>query len=307
MLHRSLFTVFLASTALCATPALAQMAQPVRDMVNAAIATGDAETVNTVIAIARTTNPDDVAELNAMLAAFERSQAEQEASAAAAEELAIREAGIFDNWSGEGQLGGFLSTGNTESSGVSAALALERSGINWEHLLRAGVDYQRTEGVTVREQFIAAYEPRYSISERLFAYGLAQYERDRFQGFTSRYSGSGGLGYRVIVEENMQLSVKGGPAWRQTDFIDGSQTSNLAALAAVDFDWQISDTIALTHDSSAIIDADNTTLAALTGVEASLSDAFTARLSYGVEYDSNPPLGAVSTDTLSRLTLIYGF
>jgi len=37
------------------------------------------------------------------------------------------------------------------------------------------------------------------------------------------------------------------------------------------------------------------------------SSKLSARFSYAVEYDSNPPPGAVQTDTLSRVTLIYDF
>ena len=43
------------------------------------------------------------------------------------------------------------------------------------------------------------------------------------------------------------------------------------------------------------------------GLEATISDGLTTRLSYTVDYDSNPPAGAVSTDTLTRFTLVYGF
>jgi len=306
-MRRNLLSLALASAALIAVPAHAQMSDPVREMVEAAIATGDPETVNTVIAIARTTNPDAGDELDALLAGFQQEQAQLAAQQAAADELALQEAGIFENWSGQGQIGAFMSTGNSDNTGVSAALALQRTGIDWEHLLSVGADYQRTEGVTTREQFIAAYEARYNVNERLFAYGLAQFERDRFQGFSSRYSGSGGLGYRVLVEEDMQLAVKAGPAWRQTNFIDGTSQSSIAGLAALDFDWQIADNIALTQDASAIVDADNTTLVSLTGLEAGISNSLTARISYGVEYDSSPIAGAVSTDTLTRFTLIYGF
>ena len=56
----------------------------------------------------------------------------------------------------------------------------------------------------------------------LFAYGLAQYERDRFQGFSSRYSLSGGLGYKVMTGKAAQLSLQAGPAWRRVDFLDGT-------------------------------------------------------------------------------------
>ncbi len=55
------------------------------------------------------------------------------------------------------------------------------------------------------------------------------------------------------------------------------------------------------------IDSDNVSVLATTGLEATISSRLTTRLSYTIDYDSNPPSGAVSTDTLSRFTLVYGF
>ena len=40
---------------------------------------------------------------------------------------------------------------------------------------------------------------------------------------------------------------------------------------------------------------------------AAIARKLKARFSYAVEYDSNPAPGAVQTDTLSRVTLIYDF
>lgn len=310
-------TAIIPLACLVATPAHAQLAQPVRDMIEAAIATGDADTVKAVVDVARTTNPQDVAEIDAMFGNFQSAQAEEAAAAAAAEELAVREAGLFDNWNGEGQIGFFQSSGNTDSMGLTAQIALNREGINWEHKFRAAADFRRNNGATDREQFMAVYEPRYQINDRLFAYALGQYERDRFQGFSGRYSFSGGLGYRVIDNDALRLAVKAGPAWRKTQFVNGTSESNIAALAGLDFDWRISDRIKLTQDTNAvadaggsavaIVDSNNVTLNFVTGLEGKISDSLTARLSYTVEYDSNPPAGAVSTDTLTRFTLVYGF
>lgn len=300
-----------------AAPAHAELPEPVRAMIEAAIATGDADTVATVATIARSTNPDDAAEIEAMLAAFTTRQSEIAAAEAEAEELAIREAGLFDKWSGEGQIGAFQSSGNTSSMGVTAGLALEREGVDWSHALRLGVDYRRNDGTTSREQFILAYEPHYNIGSDMFIFGLAQYERDRFQGYTGRYAVSGGIGYKVVNTERLKLAVKAGPAYRRTEFVTGASESRLAALAGLDFDWIITDSLTLTHDTNAvaeagasataIIDSSNTSLNFVTGLEAGISNNLTARLSYTVEYDSNPPAGAVSTDTLTRFTLIYGF
>lgn len=298
----------LAVLSLLASPAVAsaQLPEPVRAMIDAAIATGDEAKVRTVIDIARTTNPDDGAELDTILTGFETQLAANQAEESAAKEAQIRSAGLLDNWSGQGELGAFMSSGNADNTGVTASLALTKDGIKWRHKLAARADYQRSEGVTTREQFLAAYELNYKISDRLYAYGLTQYERDRFQGFAARYSASGGLGYDVLTD-GPTLSVKAGPAWRRTELIGEVSTSNIAGLAAADFDWDISENLTFTQDASAFIQSGSSTFVSDTGLQASISDAVSVRLSYTVEHDTDPPAGAVKTDTLSRITVIYGF
>jgi len=302
---------------LLGAPAAAELPEAARTMIDAAIASGDAEQVEAVVATARTAFPDDAAEIDAIWNAYQTEQAELAAVEAAREEEEIRQAGLLDHWSGQGQIGAFQSSGNSDEFGVTAALELQREGIDWEHNLRVTADYRRQNGVTSREQFLARYEPHYQINPRLFAFGLAQYERDRLQGYSSRYSLSGGIGYKLVDTETMELSVKAGPAYRVTQFTDGTDSSRLAALFGVDFDWDISDNIKLTQDANStvetggeallIVDSANTSLTATTGLEAGLTDALSARLSWTIEYDSNPPAGAVSTDTLTRFTLVYGF
>ena len=304
---RLYFAALPLAASLVASPALAELPTATRDMIQAAIATGDADKVATVLELAREIHPEDAAELDAIETDFNAGQAELAAAEAAAEEEAIRKAGLFDNWSGEGQIGAFRSTGNSSNTGISAGIGLERVGIDWRHKVTVLADYQRTNGVTTREQFLGAYEANYQLNDRLFLYGLAQYERDRFQGFSSRISASGGLGYRVIDNDSMQLAVKAGPAYRQTKFIAGGSDSSIAGLGALDFDWQISDRIKLTEDASAFVQSGNKTFVSATGLEASLGGNLSARLAYVWEHDTNPPAGAVKTDTLTRFTLVYGF
>jgi putative salt-induced outer membrane protein len=308
-------TLLLAASA--AAPAAAELPQPVRAMIEAAIATGDPAKVRTIVEIARQTNPDDVAEIDALNGAFQAQQREIAAAERARKEEALRTAGLFDNWSGRGQIGAFQSTGNSNNVGVTLALNLARTGIDWQHRLKANIDYQRSNGRTSREQYLAAYEPRYQIGGSLFAYGLAQYERDRFQGFSSRYSLSGGLGYKVMTGKAAQLSLQAGPAWRRVDFLDGTSDSSLGALAGVDFDWQFAKGLKFTQDAhlvaegggaaTVLVDSNNTSVLLTSGLEAKISDRLTTRLSYTFDYDSNPPKKAVSTDTLTRFTLVYGF
>jgi putative salt-induced outer membrane protein len=303
--------------ALAAAPAAAELPQPVRAMIDAAIATEDAQKVETVVEIARQTHPADSAEIDALHETFLARQREIAAAEAAREEAEIRSSGLLERWGGRGEVGGFVATGNSDNVGATVALALQRTGIDWQHRLRATADYQRSNGETSREQYFASYEPRIQVSKSLFAFALAQYESDRFQGYTSRYSLSGGLGYKVLDGEAAQLSLKAGPAWRRTDFVDGASDDSLGALAGLDFDWKLAERLKLTQDAdlvadaggstTVIVDSDTTSVLLNTGLEATISDGLTTRLSYTVDYDSNPPAGAVSTDTLTRFTLVYGF
>lgn len=299
------------------SPAFAELPAPVRAMVDAAIASGDKAKVDAVIAVAKQTNPDDIDELNSLQAGFKGKQQRLAAKKAAEKERRIRSAGVFDNWSGKGQIGASRSTGNTSNLNLSVALDLERKGIDWQHHFKFTADFQRSDGQTTGERYFASYEPRYNLSKRAFAFGITQFERNPFQGFSARYAVSGGIGYRVFDGKDLQLSVKAGPAWRHTAFVDGGGDSSLAALAGLDFNWAITDRLKFTQDANmlanaggaatVIIGGDTTSAKFVTGLEAKVSDKLSTRLSYTVDYDSNPPDGAVSTDTLSRVTLVYGF
>lgn len=297
--------------------ARAALPGPVRAMIEAAIATGDKAKVATVIEIAKATNPDESAEIDSLDGAFRAQVAQKEAAEKALKEEAVRTADLLDNWHGKGQVGAFQSSGNSHDVGVSLALNLDRKGIDWQHKLTATIDYQRSNGRTSRERYLLSYEPRYNIRPDLFIFGLAQYERDTIQGFAARYAVSGGLGYNVLSTPDLKLSAKAGPVFRRTELVSGDAEDHLGGLAGLDFDWKITPRLTFTQNANMvaetggnatlIVDSDNTTLALNSGLEAKISDRLSTRLSYALNYDSNPPPQGVTTDTMTRFTMVYGF
>ncbi len=299
------------------SPAQAALPEPVKAMIDAAIASGKDAEVRSVIKFAKVANPDDIAEIDAMFAAYTAKKTQL----AAAEKKAKMEAPFFENWTGEGELGGFRNTGNSSNVGISGGIKLAKDAVDWRLKFRARADYQRSNGVTSREQYAAALEPEYKIDDRLFIYGLAQYDRDRFQGFSSRYTVSGGIGYTVIKEKDIFLDVKAGPAWRLTEFTEGGSDSSIAGLIGLDLGWQIAKNLKLTQGAGATLASDaqsltsanvifssgTNTLTATTGLDAKINGKLSARLSYAIEHETNPPDGREKTDTLSRATLVYDF
>jgi putative salt-induced outer membrane protein len=215
--------------------------------------------------------------------------------------------GMFDNWHGRGEIGASRATGNVDNLGLYGALTLSHEGLSWSHQVRASANIQETGGVRTQEQLLAAYEPHYKVNDRLSAYGLLQAERDPFLGFDSRFSASAGLGYALVKRPHLTVNVQGGPAVRVEAPVTGGEEESLSGRAALDARFQLRPGVVLTQTASAFLDSRGNTLNSATGIEAQLIGRLSARLSYNVQYESQPADGLATTDTQSRVSLIYGF
>lgn len=292
--------LLLAAPLMLANAQQAPIPQPVKAMLDAAMASGNEAEVATVSKYARAAAPDSADAIAASVEGWSKARAAQR-------EASLREAGPLDLWHGRAELGGYLTTGNTHDTGVSGAIDLSRETVRWRHKVRLAADYKKSAGVVSREHYLAAYEPNFKFSPRGYVYGAAQYEADRFLGYTSRYSASLGAGYSAIRKSGVSLDLELGPAYRDTAFTDGTSESSVAARGSVDFDWKLSKTISLSQDASAYVQHYNSTVSSTTALSAKLIGPLAARFSYIVQYESMPPVGRVGTDTTSRASLAYSF
>lgn len=281
-------------------------AQPVtipvelKAMLDAAIAGGNEGEVDTLVKYA---NAAKIPAAPAMQRIAQAWKNDRQASARAR----LREADFLSLIKGRAEIAGFQTGGNSDNIGVSGKLDITREGLRWRHKWMLQADYQESFNVVSRERYLAAYEPNYKVSDRLYFYGAAQFEADRFLGYTSRYSTSLGAGYTAIRRTGMTLELELGPAFRRTDFIDQTLENNVAARGSVDFDWQLSPTLSFRQDASAYLQSANSTVSSTTALSAKVLGPLQMQLSYVVQYESRPPEGRVSTDTTSRASLVYAF
>lgn len=273
---------------------------PIKAMLDAAIAAGNEGDVATIVKYARAADP---ASADAVLAIAE----DWRASRAAERQAALADAGMFDLWTGRAELGGYLTTGNSDTVGGTAVIDVQREALTWRHKLRLQADYQESLGITTREHYLAAYEPNLKLDPRRYIYGAAQFESDRFLGYDERYSLSTGAGYSAIRSPRVTLDVELGPAFRATNFSDGTEEASLAARGKVDLNWRLRPGLTLTQGTSAYVQQINSTISSSTAIAARLMGPLSAQLSYNVQYESTPPPGRRTTDTTSRAALVYSF
>ena len=280
----------------------AALAEPIPPAVAAMIdaAAANPDQLKVVADIAKTTNPASAAEIDAKLAAFN-------AAAAKAREEKLASQGMLEGWSGQGEAGGFISSGNTENRGLAVGVNLSKETRHWKHSLRGIVDYQEDQGVTSRERYFAGYEGNWKFTPRGFAVLALSWERDRFTGFTSRFTQAIGLGYRLVDTPSLSIAVDGGPALRQTRFTNGLNENHFAARAALNAKWLISPRLTFTQTATYYYDDINNSLLSLSQLTAKLNGRLSARMSFQVNNESNPPPGRENTDTVTRATLVYNF
>lgn len=294
-----MFTLLLLASAPQADAAQ-MIPESIRAMLDAAIAAENDGDVSTIVRYARSADPVSG---DAVLAIAEKWRADR----AAAREQVIRQASFLNLWKGRAEVGGFITTGNSDTAGGSAVLDANREGLQWRHKFRAQADYQESLGQTTRERYLLAYEPNYKFDERAYVYGAVQYESDRFLGYDDRFSLSSGAGYSVVKRPRVQLDLELGPAYRLTAFTDGTDQSALAARGSMDFRWQVRNGLSITQAAAAYLQEDNSTVSGTTALNARLIGPLSAQLSYNVQFESTPASGRENTDTISRASLVYSF
>jgi putative salt-induced outer membrane protein len=291
------------------TPSAPALPNEVRIVIEAAIQSGDPAAVDTVAKFARKAYPAASSDIDAVVKDFRIARAEAEAKARQARIEKVAEAGPLELWKGQAELGGARSTGTTSSLGVYAALNANREGIRWRHRVEARAELQRTNGVLSKERVTASWQPRYATSDRLYLYGLTQYEHDPFVGFDSRYTVGAGGGYSVIAKPRMRLDLEGGPALRQTDYHDGAEgdATMIAARASANFAWKISPRLEFRQTGSLYFEEDNGSGNAVSALDATLFGPLKIRLSYELRYERDRLRDVETLDTSSRATFVLGY
>jgi len=271
---------------------------PVDRMIDAAAA--NANQLKLVADIAKQANPGSAAEIDAKVAAITAAQTK-------VREEKLASQGFLDGWSGQGEAGGFISTGNTRNRGMAVGVNLAKESRSWKHSLRGIVDYQEDKGVASRERYFAGYEGNWKFTQRSFALLALSWERDKFTGFSSRFTQAIGIGYRLIDTPRLKIAVDGGPALRQTSFISGLTDNSLAARAGLNANWQINDALGFTQTTIYYYDDSNNSLLSLSQLTAKLGSRLSGRFSVQFNNESNPPPGRLNSDTVTRASLVYNF
>jgi putative salt-induced outer membrane protein len=222
--------------------------------------------------------------------------------------LAGASAAAQADWSGKGEAGIVFATGNSRTETANVKLDLARELDRWKHGFGIAVLRASNNNVTNAERYGAVWQSNFKINDRSFWFGNLGYEQDEFSGFDYQASGTTGYGRKFIDTDTTKLTGQLGAGYRRLQNALTEATSGDPVLRGdVAFERVLTETTRIIDTFSIIAGDSNTLTTNELALQVKMSDAFALSFGVGVRMNSDPPLGAKKTDTLSTINLVYGF
>lgn len=222
---------------------------------------------------------------------------------AAAEDEEERELG----WGGKLAFGFLSVSGNTESDSTNLDGALTYTTERWEHALTGRAIGQSQQGATTAEAYKAKIESRFDFTERTYAFGLVDWNKDRFSPYEYQLFEVVGLGRRIIDTPRHKLNGQVGFGATQNELQDGTDQNEFVTRLSGDYAWQISETAEFKQILNVNISSSNTFTESISELRVAIVGNVGLALSYTIRSNSDVPAGTENTDTWTAISLDYEF
>ncbi len=210
-------------------------------------------------------------------------------------------------WAGEIELGGVATSGNTKTKNFNTRLMVSNKSPKWDH--KAIFTGFYTDGGSDDDTriFTASVNSGYKLSKTSYLVAAFKYENDRLTGYDYRFNESIGYGRKLIDGDRVKLKIEAGPGGRHSRLNNGDQVDELILRAALNLGWKISKTATLTENFLTVSGDEGTVVESTTALKSNIIGALAMKFSFKVKWNSDPPNEVENTDTITSITLVYGF
>lgn len=223
-----------------------------------------------------------------------------------------------EGWSGNVAAGYTAVSGNSDSTTANFKGEVFYDQERWHHSALATALGSSQDNETSAEAYKALLKTKYDVTEVIYAFGLAEYNKDRFSAYDHQIFEVAGLGWRVFRSENQELNLELGVGatqskLRQPDppepqLASGERDVNeFVGRVGGDYHWHISETATFSETVATTIGSDNTYVESLTELKAGIVGNVSLVLGYLVKHNTDVPAGVDKTDTQTSISLEYKF
>lgn len=219
-------------------------------------------------------------------------------------------------WSGKGEAGFVLARGNTNTDTANAKVELVLDKAPWKYTFGgSGIHASDDQGPTA-QRWEAHTQSNYDFSPRNFWFGGARYDDDRFSGFYYQTSLTTGVGHKFLDSPSAKLSGQLGAGYKILEtrpaladdgvtVLPANRSSQAVASALVDYNQTLTETTTLLDKLTVEAGAQNTFVEDVFSLQVKVNRSLALAIGYTVRYNSDPPIGFRSTDTLMTINLVF--
>ncbi|MFW5488525.1 MAG: DUF481 domain-containing protein [Desulfovibrio sp.] len=156
-------------------------------------------------------------------------------------------------------------------------------------------------------------EPGYDryLTQRLFLNANAQFKHDEFQDLDLRSSVGLGLGYDILKNDRINLTVQAGPAYVSEDYDQRQDRDYTAGQWKVDFSWWIyKKYVQIFHSQNGFLSlehSDEYIWQTKTGLKFPFTEKLYTALQYNYDWNNKPASGKVKWDEKILMAIGYNF
>jgi len=211
------------------------------------------------------------------------------------------------DWNGEGGLGFTSTSGNTDSSTLSARLSLGKEHGNWVHNTRLDLLKSSSSGVDSADRIVFIQKSQYNFAEKTFTFGRLRHEEDKFSGFNHQTIVSIGVGHVFINGVKHNLEASAGAGYKDLETNLGEDNQEAVFDGEFKYAYKISETSEFNQNFLVESGSSNTYGKSETFLKLVIVGNLGAKLGYEVTHNTDVPVGTENTDTITTVTLVYSF
>jgi putative salt-induced outer membrane protein len=231
--------------------------------------------------------------------------------------LALSSGAAHAQWTGKGEAGLVIASGNTETETANVKLALSHERDRWKHSAGAAALYASADDEDTAERWELLGQSEYSFSPRTFWFGSGRYEQDEFSGFEYQATVATGLGRHFIDTDVTKFSGTAGVGYKffeTRDVFDettgalidpGDSDSEVVFRGTLDFEHALNASTSITDKFIVEAGSSNTFLQNDLALVVKMTNVLALAVGYSVRHNTDPPAGFEETDTLTTVNLVY--
>src|SRR5438445_5238263 len=247
-----------------------------------------------------------------------------------------------EGWSGSGEAGLALASGNTKSRNLNAKLDVKFNDEQWKddfYLLalrnKATVTTATLNTSTTpytltnvsrydltANRYEAGASAGYRLDDRSYIVGALRYEHDAFSPYTYQYVASIGYGYQFLKNAVNELSAEAGPGYKVAQpksyyltpvdpltpaaLFEPDSDSSLVLRGRIDYKHNFNASTSFVETFTVEAGSNNTFFQSDAGIAVKMSDKLALKAAWQMRHNSDVVVGK-KTDQLLTTNLVYSF